>query len=141
MRKKEFVDQLKEALEAGLLMTPKHDPSNLGRVKYSSYRSVLSYELAKNLEEFIGSENFDVVEYENTNPKHKKELFEIIPKDIMFSVPASGVGPDSLKPTEALDRLIAVWNAGGRPHIFGESSKELQEKEDAGKLVKKANLE
>lgn len=141
MKKKEFVDHMKEALRSNELMTPKHNPGNLGRVKYSSYRSVLSYELAMNLKNFVDSEDFDVIEYENTNPNHKKELFEIIPRSSLFSVPASGVGPDSLQPTEALDRLIAVWNAGGRPHIFGESSKELEKKEQSGKLLKKAKLE
>jgi hypothetical protein len=126
MDKKKFVNQLKAALNNNELMTPKHDPNNLGKLTYSSYRSVLSYELADNLKKFIDSESFDVIEYENMNPRHKKEWFEIIPRDTFFSVPASGVGPDSMKPTEALDRLVAVWNSGGRPHLFGESSKEIE---------------
>ena len=93
MNKKEFVGLLKQALRNNELMTPKHDPNNLGEVTYSSYRSVLSYELANNLESFIDSEEYDVIEHENANPKHKKELFEIISRSSLFSVPASGSGP------------------------------------------------
>jgi len=140
MNKKDLVDQLKAALNNNELMTPKHDPYNLGKLTYSLYRSVLSYELADNLKKFIDSDGFDVIEYENMNPKHKKEYFEIIPRDSFFSVPASGVGPDSMQPTEALDRLVAVWNSGGRPHLFGESSKEIEEKEKTKELIKKEKL-
>lgn len=92
MNKKDVVAKLKDALDSDHLMTPKHAPSNLGKVVYSSHRTVLSYDLAANLEKFINSENYDVIEYENTNPKHKNEYFEIIPIDSCFSVPASGVG-------------------------------------------------
>jgi hypothetical protein len=97
--------------------------------------------MADNLEKFIKSENFDVIEWANMNRRHKKEYFEIIPMDTLFSVPASGVGPDSLRPTEALDRLVAVWNSGGRLHVFGESSEEIEKKEKTKQLVKKAKLE
>jgi hypothetical protein len=64
------------------LVTPKHDPNNLGQMTYSSYRSISSYELASKLERFITSENYDVIEYRNLNTKHKsEELLEIIPTD------------------------------------------------------------
>ena len=141
MNRKEFIEQLKEALRNDQLVTPKHDPTNLGRITYSSYRSVLSYELAGKLEGFIASENFDVVEYRNLNPKHhREELLEIIPKESLFSVPASGVGPDSLTATEALDRLVAVWNSVGTLHIFGESAQVIEAKCKSGQMVKKGKL-
>ena len=139
MDKKKFVDQLRTALYNDELMTPKHDPNKLYKT-YSSYRSVLSYELANSLKKFIDSESFDVIEYENMNPRHKKEWFEIIPRDTLFNIPASGIGPDSMKPTVALDRLVAVWNSEGRPHLFGESSEEIARKEKAKQLIRKAQL-
>jgi hypothetical protein len=57
MDRKEFIEQLKVALRNDKLVTPKHDPNNLGQITYPSYRSVLSYELAMNLEEVITSES------------------------------------------------------------------------------------
>lgn len=142
INRKQFIEELKAALENGQLLTPKHDPSNLGQLRYSSYRSVLSYELANNLEKFITSENYEVIEYRNVNTKHKREaLLEIIPTDSVFSVPASGVGPDSLTPTEPLDRLVAVWNSTGTLHIFGESLRLIEEKCKSGQLVKKGKLD
>jgi len=140
LERDEFINKLIEALNSGQLMTPKHDPNNLGKTAYAYYRSVISYDLADNLEEFICSAKFDVREHENTNPRHHDEYFEIIPTDIMFSIPASGVGPDELQPNEALDRLIAVWNSGGTLHLFGESSANIEDKVREGTLRLKKKL-
>lgn len=136
----EFKKKLFEALNRGELMTPKHDPNNLGKTAYASYRSVLSYDLADNLEEFIHSAKFGVRQYDNTHPRHHDEFYEIIPADTMFSIPASGVGPDEFQPNEALDRLVAVWNSGGTLHLFGESSTNIERREREGTLCLKKKL-
>jgi hypothetical protein len=141
MDKKEFVEQLKVALRNDKLVTPKHDPNNLGQITYPSYRSVLSCELARNLEEVIASENYDAIEYKNLDPKHQRqELIEMVFPDKAFSVPASGVAADSSIATEVLDRLVAVWNSEGTPKIFGESSQIIEAKCKSGQLVKKGKL-
>jgi hypothetical protein len=138
MDRKEFIEQLKVALRNDKLVTPKHDPNNLGQITYSSYRSVLSYELARNLEEVI---TYDAIEYRNFDPKHQRqELIEIVFADNLFSVPASGVAADSSIATEALDRLVAVWNSEGTLKIFGESSQVIEAKCKSGQLVKKGTL-
>jgi len=141
MDRKDFIEQLKVALRNDKLVTPKHDPNNLRQITYTSYRSVLSYELARNLEEVITSENYDAVEYRNLDPKHlRQELIEIVFADNLFSVPASGVAADSSIATEALDRLVAVWNSEGTLKIFDESSEVIEAKCKSGQLVKKGML-
>jgi hypothetical protein len=135
--RKEFVEQLKVALRNDKLVTPKHDPNNLGEITCPTHRSVLSYELARNLVEVITSENYDTIEYRNLDPKHQRqELIEIVFSDNSFSVPASGVAAA----TEALDRLVVVWNSEGTPKIFGESSQVIEAKCKSGQLVKKGKL-
>jgi hypothetical protein len=139
--RKEFVEQLKVALRNDKLVTPKHDPNNLGEITCPTYRSVLSYELARNLVEVITSENYDAIEYRNLDPKHQRqELIELVFPDNSFSVPASGVAADSSTATEALDRLVVVWNSEGTPKIFGESSQVIEAKCKSGQLVKKGKL-
>ena len=97
----------------------------------------MSYELARNLEEVITSESYDAIEYRNLDPKHQRqELIEIAFADNLFSVPASGVAADSSTATEALDRLVAVWNSEGTLKVFGESSQVIEAKCKSGLLVK-----
>ena len=139
--KKELTDALKKATDDDTLMTPKHDPNQMGEKTYSTYRTVLSYEVAEDLKSFITSEKYDVIEYENSNPNHASQLFEIIPTISTFSVPASGVGPDESKPSTALDRLIAVCGNSQGWHMFGDCANDIRSKCNKGKLKKKKKLE
>jgi hypothetical protein len=53
----DFKNHLITAANNGTLLTPKHDPYNLSTT-YNSFRTVLSHDLADNLEVFISSGNF-----------------------------------------------------------------------------------
>jgi hypothetical protein len=139
--KKELIAALKKAADDDTLMTPKHDPNKMAYKTYSTYRTVLSYELAEELKSFIAAEDYDVIEYENCNPNYALQLFEIISTNPTFSVPASGVGPDNSKPSTALDRLIAVCGNIQGWHMYGDSSKDILSKCKKGKLKKKKKLE
>ena len=140
MDKKEFQTGLKNAVDNGTLMTPKHDPGNLG-IQFKSFRSVLSFELSANLTDFIKTGQFDVVEYEDRLPNHSPSFYEIIPLGTMFSVPASGVAGFSLSATSTLDRVVAVSGAIQGWHMFGEDSQEISRKVARGELIKKSVLQ
>jgi hypothetical protein len=124
MTKSELQAQLMEADKKGQLLTPKHDPNNNTPMKY--YRSVLSYELACNLYNFLTSGDFEVTEYEKIGSNHPSPYYEILPTNSTFSVPSSGIAPMSPIPTIALDRVIAVSGANSGWHLFGEDSNRIQ---------------
>lgn len=135
MNLNEFTAHLKSAAKAGTLMTPKHDPNNLSTT-YSSHRTVLSHELAGNLEAFICSGQYVVYEYENRRIPKSPLYFEIIPSgSTTFTVPASGVAPNSLFATSTADRIVAVSGNYQGWHLFGECSTTIQQKVSAGDLV------
>jgi len=134
--KKDFQSDLKDAADNGTLMTPKHNPGNLG-IQFTNFRSVLSFDLAANLTDFITTGNFDVVEYEDRLPNHSPSFYEIIPLGTTFTVPASGVAGFSLSATSTLDRVVAVSGAIQGWHMFGEDSQEIARKVARGELIKK----
>lgn len=142
MKKNGLIADLTQACNDDTLMTRKHDPQYLGQATWGTYRTVLSYDLAKadRLLNFLTSGNYDVIEYENLDPKHPSKYFEIIPTDTLFSVPASGVNSYDLVPSVALDRLIAVKGNNKGWHLFGENSAEIIIKCKSGKLRCKGKL-
>lgn len=131
---------LESAAENGTLMTPKHDPFNLSTT-YASYRTVLTHELAPNLESFIKSGQFSVNEYENTLSPNTPLYFEIIPSaESGFSIPASGVTANSMFGSSVVDRLIVVSGKTTGWHIFGEDNHVLNTKIRNGDLINKRRL-
>jgi hypothetical protein len=131
---------LESAAENGTLMTPKHDPFNLSTT-FASYRTVLTHELAPNLEAFIKSGQFSVFEYENIRSPITPLYFEIIPStESEFSIPASGVTANSNFGSSVVDRLVAVSGSTIGWHIYGEDSHVLNRKVRNGDLIKKRKL-
>jgi hypothetical protein len=140
MDKNTIVQFLLQAAQDGTLMIPKHDPGDLGTI-YTSYRSVLSCELAGHLKEFIESQKYEVTEYENRNYPDSPLYFRIDPyADCGFSVPASGVAANSPSATNALDTLVAVSGKIQGWHLFGEASNEILQKIWSGDLVLRGKL-
>lgn len=140
MKREEALGHLQEAAKNGTLLTPKHDPNNLGTT-YANYRSVLSFELAKNLEGFINSGEFKIIEYENSVYPKSPIYLELEPAaHSSFSIPASGVSGNSPMATTALDRIVAVSGSNAGWHIFGESSSTIQQKITAGDLRNRNEL-
>jgi len=131
---KEALAHLGTAVTNGTLMIAKHDPNNLGTT-YDTYRTVLSFELANKLEDFISSGQFKITEYEHSVYPASPVYLELEPsKNSPFSVPASGVPANSPMATTALDRLVAVSGQNIGWHVFGESSAVIQQKISAGDL-------
>jgi len=136
----EFKKNLKTAAENGTLMTPKHDPYNLGTI-YSSFRTVLSYDLADNLERFIKSGNYSVKKYENKMYPDSPNYFEITPNaDSGFSIPSSGVTANSIFASTTVDKIVAISGKTSGWHIFGEDSSIINTKIKNGDLIFLENL-
>ena len=134
---KEFKAMLNKAAEDNKLMTPKHDPKNLGTL-FSSYRTVISHELSANLLRFINSDNYSITEYVNLSYP-KSPLYLVIKPEPNkgFEIPSSGVTAYSPFATSALDRLIVVSGQLNGLHMFGESSSVIELKVSNGELVQK----
>ena len=135
MDKDEVKNRLRTAAQNNLLLTPKHDPANLSTT-YSKYRTVLSHDLAQNLDEFIESGEYIVREQYNNLYPNTPYYLEIEPySGSTFSVPASGVAPYSPFASTALDRIVAVSGTTQGWHIFGEDSNEITLKQNNGNLT------
>lgn len=140
MKRDEALNHLRSAAKNGTLLTAKHDPDNLGTT-YTKYRSVLSFDVANNLEEFLASGDFKIVEYRNSHHQKSPIYLELEPDaNSPFSVPASGVPGNSPMATTALDRLVAVSGHNQDWHMFGESSATIQQKRNAGDLLDRTEL-
>jgi hypothetical protein len=133
MDKKDFQHELLQAAKKGTLLTPKHDPQELS-CSYANYRSVLSTELAANLEGFILSGKYEVEEFSNKRYTTTPQLWVITPMDSTFSVPASGVDAYSPIPNKPLDSIVAVSGCAQGLHIFGANRSEIDAKVSAGSL-------
>jgi hypothetical protein len=137
-------DELKRQLELaalnGTLLTPKHDPYNLGTT-FSSYRTVIAYDLADKLQNFISSAQYFVDEYENQRLPNSPLYFEITPKpESGFDIPASGVTACSIFATSVVDRIVAVSGINQGWHVFGEDSSVILRKTSQGDLLFKKRL-
>jgi hypothetical protein len=141
MNESDFRCHLLSANAAGTLLTPKHDPDKLGII-WSKPRSVLSSELAENLESFLKDGNYTVIEYENSGFPHSPMYWEIIPDpESTFTVPGSGVPAYSMEPSTALDRLVAVSGTFQGLHLYAEDSYNIQARVASGGLRLNGQLE
>lgn len=132
---KDFKNHLITATSNGTLLTPKHDPNNLGTT-FSSFRTVLSDDLATNLRSFIISGKYTVTEYENKKLPNSPLYFEITPnQDSGFSIPASGVTANSVFASTIVDKIIAVSGQTQGWHLFGEDSSIIQRKANNGDII------
>lgn len=136
----ELKGYLVDAAENGTLMTPKHDPNNL-MITFAKYRTVMTHELAPNLEAFIKSGLYSVNEFENINSPNTPLYFEITPdSESGFSIPASGVTAYSTFGSSIVDRLVAVSGSTQGWHVFGEDSHIINQKIVNGDLINKRRL-
>lgn len=134
----DFKNGLKQAAKNGTLLTPKHDPTKLGTTVFSSFRTVLSHDLAAKLESFIASGKYSVTEYENKRLPNSPLYFEITPDhDSGFTVPASGVTANSVFSSTVVDQIVAVSGHTQGWHLFGENSQIILTKLTNGDLGRK----
>ena len=135
MKKDDVKKQFKSSAQKGTLLTSKHDPANLSTT-YDEYRSVLSHGLAQDLDNFIDSEEYVLREYHNNKYPNSPHYLEFEPYSTStFSVPASGVAPNSPMASTALDRVVAVSGTNQGWHLFGEDSNKIAIKVNNGDLT------
>ena len=138
--RKDLIRNLKQAAKNNTLMTPKHNPNNLGTAM-KGFRTVLSFDLASNLNSFIDSEDFRVYSYNNSKKPLSPTYIEIIPNSSSgFLIPSSGVTSYSPFATSALDSIIVVSGKTQGWHMFGESSLNIQNMLNNGDLTDKIEL-
>lgn len=139
--KDEFKQHLACAAQRGTLLTPKHHPSGLGTTSYSSYRSVMTPELADQLDQFVASGDYSATLYQNTQFPASPDYVVITPNSgSQFSVPGSGVPPQAPQPTHPLDCIVAVSGQTQGWHVYCENLASVAAKETAGSLVRMIEL-
>jgi hypothetical protein len=136
----EFQNHLIQALSGGTLLIPKHDPNNLN-VTWPKYRTVLSNKLADDLNNFIISGIYDVIEFDNKLSPNSPLYFVLTPKpESGFSISASGVPANSTIASSGIDKLIAVSGQHLGWHLFGEDESVINIKINNGDLISKGSL-
>lgn len=140
--KQDFINHLLIAFNNGTLLTPKHDPKNISDPSFASVRSVLSYDLANNLGNFIKEEKFSVEEFKNVNYPKTPGYWVITPNsDSQYSIPASGITATTAgAATEDYDRLVVVSGGTLGFHIMGEKHTEIDRKINLNKITNKKRL-
>ena len=136
--KKDFKQYLIKVYNEGTLLTSKHDPYNLGII-FPNYRTVVSYDVAAKLLEFIDIGIDRVFSYTNNRHPKSPAYFEIVPTH-QFYIPSSGVTSYSPHATLALDRIVVVSGRVQGWHIFGESSLNIIQQLTNGDLTNKQEL-
>lgn len=140
MTLEEFKLQITRAATSGKLMTPKHDPKRLDTA-YRSFRTVLTHELAANLENFINGGQYTVTEYENKKFQQSPQYFVIKPNpESKFYIPASGVLKAYVFGSTLVDSLVVVSGQLQGWHVFGEDSSVIESKLANGDLLEKGVL-
>lgn len=110
-------------LDAGKLITPKHDETSLG-TPVNKPRTVVT-QPDNNIRETLQKDQFKMFKYENNNPAHSKDLYQLVPYDSSI-VPASGVPAFSKDPTYACDSWVAVSGHNQSWHMFGDNDANLK---------------
>jgi hypothetical protein len=123
-----------QACKDGTLLTPRHDPTGLA-VPWNSYRTVLTSELAQNLEGFINSGEFKATYYHNNNEPATPDYYAIELTTPNYSITASGVPKLARTPDAPKDRLIFVSGQNQGWHCFGENDLRIQQNITAGILI------
>lgn len=133
MDSNELIKLILEADSNGTLITCKHDPDKVSTI-YSSYRTVVSKEVADNLIHFINDGKYSIKEYHNKDFPLSPLYYTITPyQNSQYSVASSGVTGNY--PTSALDTLVIVSGGTAGIHMYGNSSSDVQNKVSNMKLV------
>ena len=138
LTKQDFKQHLLKVYNEDTLLTPKHDPNNLGTLLIK-YRTVVSHDIASKLLEFIDVGIDKVFSYTNNRHPNSSIYIEIVPTQ-QFYIPSSGVTSYSPYATSALDRIVVVSGRTQGWHIFGESSLNIIQQLTNGDLTNKQEL-
>ena len=127
-------EQWSDAAGQGTLLIRRHHPSGLA-LTWGGYRSVLTPELAANLQGFITSGNYKIDYFHQTVSGHGPYYFVLTPTDPQFTVVGSGVLSRMHIPTGDCDRLVVVSGKDLNWHIHAEESNEIAQSITDGKLT------
>jgi hypothetical protein len=122
------------AAAANTLLTPKHDPSGLLST-FQGFKSVLTPQLAANLEGFVGSGNYSIGHFQNVAYPNTPDYFVIESKTKDFAVPGSGVYGASGLVLWPCDRLVIVSGANQGWHIYAELASNIRLAQSNGALI------
>ena len=123
-----------DAADQGKLLIPRHDPTGLAST-WGGYRTVLTPELAANLQGYITSGNYKIDYYHQTVSGRGPYYFVLTPTDPQFSVVGSGVLSRTQIPTGNCDRLVIVSGKELSWHIHAEGSNNIVQYIANGKLT------
>ena len=126
--------QWKAAADAGTLLTERHDPTGLART-FGGYRTVLTPELATNLQSFISSESYVIDYYQQKISGHGPYYYVLTPTDPKYSVAGSGVLSRSQTPTGECDRLVVVSGKDASWHLHAEKQTKIDAAISGGSLT------
>jgi hypothetical protein len=117
----------------GTLIIDKHNPDKVSTI-FTSFRTVVSQQVADNLVQFIIGEDYSIREYQNIDYPLSPLYYTITPNPgSSFVVPSSGVTGNV--PTAAFDTLVIVSGGTAGIHMYGNSSSDIQSKITNGKLT------
>lgn len=140
MSRQELMSRWGEAAQSGSLLTPKHDPANVG-VQMATYRSVLTPQMSASLEQFISSGDYTIRHYEDRLYPNGAGYYEVVPSaQSGFSVVGSGIPSGSITPSGSLDSLIFVSGSAQGWHVYAESQTNISGSVGSGRLTLKADL-
>jgi hypothetical protein len=132
MDKNEMLGYWNDAIASGTFVTSNHDPSSVG-TPYPSYRTV-TVNSQPEIQGFLSSGNYTLKQYRNNRYPQSPEYIEIIPIDTTL-VAGSGIAPNSLIPTTACDRFVAVSGVHQGWHLYAEQSANIQSNLSSGTLT------
>ena len=114
------------AIADGTFLTAKHDLANAGS-GCPSYRTVSLLSQPK-LGQYLGSGNYDLRLYENTQQPRSPIYIEVVPQDPGF-VAGSGIQPSSPIPTTSCNRFVVVSGVNQGWHLFAEQDIQISLKQ------------
>jgi hypothetical protein len=131
----ELKNSILQASQDGSLVTTKHDPYSLA-VTYPGFRTVVSHEVADNMDDFIRTGDFTATIFDHLVYPNSPFYCVIKPNPgSLFTVPASGVTGNSVSASTVLDRLVIVSGNTNGLHIYGENNSVIEIKKATGELT------
>lgn len=127
-------DLVKEWQDKGLL-TAKHDPKNK-TTTWASYRTILTHEVADNLDGLIKSGEFDLTHYYDKRFPKSSGVYELTPTGaVQFNVAGSGLGANSLQLSGAKDTLLIASDKSGNWKCYADNASDIQQRVADGRLI------
>ncbi len=116
----DFTEFVLDAYDAGTLITPKHDSSNIDTT-YGTRRSIVTLDVKA----LVEGGDYRVELYEDSAPNHSKDLYVIVPNN-PTPVAGSGIPPFSNTPDSSHDCLPVPSGHIQGWHVYAEDHSRIQ---------------